>query len=417
MTGTSIGAQTTVPDTGVSWGSARGAFMAGPEIFYGDTSGNFWKASFDGSTVGTPAAVDPYDDPAWDNVQTGSGQTYQGVKSGYYSELPNVTGAFYSDGRLYYSLSGQPSLRWRYFSPDSGTVGGQEFTVSGGNFASVAGMFLSGSTLYYANGADGTLHSVAFSNGGTNGTSPSVNPATDTTVSGPSIDGIDWRSRSLFAYGSATGPAQAITFTGSADAYVKSGTSATVTTPQAVSAGDTELLYVSTSNATAGAISTPPGWTQVTTQNSLPLQTAVFEKTAAAGDPGSAVTASVSSAGPLAVQLADYTNAGSAAPVTAGASDSATASHTAPAVSVASGGSWVVSFWADKSSSTTGWTLPGGVTQRDQVIGTGSGRVTAVIGDSNAGQPAGTYPAQTATVGGTASGKGAMISLVLAPQS
>ena len=257
---------------------------------------------------------------------------------------------------------------------------------------------------------------MAFSNGGTNGTNPSVNAATDTTVSGPAVDGIDWRSRSLFAYGSATGHTQPIAFTGSADAYVRSGTSATVTTPQAVSTGDTELLYVSTSNASAGAISTPPGWTQVTTQNSLPLQTAVFEKTATASDPGSAVTASVSSAGPLSVQLADYNGAGAPAPVTAGASDSATASHTAPAVSVATGGSWVVSFWADKSSSTTGWTLPGGVTQRDQVIGTGSGHVTAVIGDSNAGQPAGTYPAQTATVGSTASGKGAMISLVLAPQ-
>lgn len=51
-------------------------------------------------------------------------------------------------------------------------VGGQEFTAAGGNFANVAGEFLSGSTLYYASRSDGTLHSVSFSNGGTNGASP-----------------------------------------------------------------------------------------------------------------------------------------------------------------------------------------------------------------------------------------------------
>ena len=75
----------------------------------------------------------------------------------------------------------------------------------------------------------------------------------------------------------------------------------------------------------------------------------------------------------------------------------------------------MVSFWYDKSSTTTAWTLPAGVTQRNQTIGTGSTRVTAAIADSGTGLPPGTYPAQTASVGATASGKGAMISLVLAP--
>ena len=501
MSGAKIGPLTTVPTSGISWGSTRGAFMVGSSIFYGDTSGNFWKASFDGKTVGTPVAIDPYDDPAWDNVQTGSGQTYQGVKTGYYSELPNVTGAFYSDGRLYYSQLGQNNLFWRYFSPDSGSVGGQEFTVGGGgNFSNIAGMFLSGSTLYYASRADGTLHSLSFSNGGTNGTNPSVDPTSDTTVSGPAIDGNDWRARGQFAFGSPTFPdqpptaqatanctgltcsfdgtgssdpdgtvasyawdfgdgstgsgatpthgyatagtytytltvtdnqgvasapvqgtvtvaglANSISFTASAHSYVTSGTSASVTTPNAVGTGDTELLYVTTTNSTANVISTPAGWTLVTTQNSLPLQVDVFEKTASAADAGSTVTAGVTSAGPIAIQLVDYSHVGSSAPVTAGASDTNTTSHTAPTVTVTNGGSWVVSFWSDKSSSTTGWTLPSGVTLRDQAIGTGGGRVTGVIADSNTGLASGTYPPQTASVGTTASGKGAMISLVLSP--
>ena len=197
-TATSIGAQVDLGGSGITWSNTRGVFLVGSTLFYGLTDGSFHQASFNGSAVGPSTTIDPYDDPVWDGVQTGSGQTYQGVTSGYTSELPGVTGAFYSDGRLYYTLSGHTSLRWRYFSPDSGIVGGQETLVSGVDFSVVAGMFVNGSTLYYANTYDGSLHAVAFSDGGTSGANPSVNPATDTVVSGPSRDGNDWRSRGMF---------------------------------------------------------------------------------------------------------------------------------------------------------------------------------------------------------------------------
>ena len=74
-----IGAQTTVPSTGITWSTTRGAFMVGSTIFYGDTSTNFHSASFDGTTVGTPVAIDPYDDPAWMTVKTDGTKTYAGV--------------------------------------------------------------------------------------------------------------------------------------------------------------------------------------------------------------------------------------------------------------------------------------------------------------------------------------------------
>ena len=494
-----IGAQTTVANTGVTWSNTRGAFVLGSTIFYGQTDGTFREASFNGTTVGASSSIDPYDDPAWDNVQTGSGQTYQGVKSGYYGEINNVTGAFYSDGRLYYSLSGRTSLYWRYFTPDSGIIGGTEFTASGGNFLQVSGMFLSGSTLYYARSIDGTLHSVSFSNGGTNGTNPSVS-GTDTVVSGPLIDGRDWRSRSMFLYappaanqpptaratasctsltcsfdgstssdpdgsvssyawtfgdgqvgsgatpshtyagpgtynytltvtdnGGASSPAfhgsvtvtstsAPIAFVGSAGAVINSGTSVTVTTPSAVAVGDTELLYVTTTNAATGVITTPSGWSPVTTQNSLPVQTAVFRKTATASDPNSAVTDTLTSSGPSAAQLVSYRGVGTGTVTTAGAADAATATHVAPAIAVTTTGSWVVSFWADKSSSTTTWTLPSGVPARNITVGSGGGHVSGALGDSNGPQTSGSYPAQSASVGATASGKAAMISLVLPPQ-
>jgi hypothetical protein len=413
--GTTVGAQTVVANTGISWSTARGAFMVGSNIYYGSTDGNFYAAGFTGRTVNAPLAIDPYDDPLWDSVQTGSGQTYQGVKSGYYGEIPTVTGAFYSDGRLYYALAGKSTLRWRYFTPDSGAIGGTEFTVPGGSFGAIAGMFTSGSKIYYASAADGSLHSIGFTDGGTNGTNPSVS-GTDTVVSGPTIDGNDWRSKGMFLF-QPSSTAGSVAFTAATHGYVASGTSVTVSTPAAVASGDTELLYVSTSNAGAGAISTPAGWTQVAVQNALPLQAAVFTKTATAADAGAPVTAAVSSAGPVAAQLVDYRGVSVATPVTSGASDSSTATHTAPAIPVTAAGSWVVSFWSDKSSTTTAWTLPATVTARDQVIGTGGGRVTAALGDSNATVAIGTYPARTASVGATASGKAAMLSLVLVPQS
>ena len=125
----------------------------------------------------------------------------------------------------------------------------------------------------------------------------------------------------------------------------------------------------------------------------------------------------MTSAGPIAAQLLDYTNVAASSLVTAGASDANTASHTAPAIAVTDAGSWVVSFWSDKSSSTTAWTLPGGVTQRDQTIGSGGGHVAAALADSNGPVATGTNPARTATVGPTASGKGATISVVLVPSS
>ena len=488
FTGSTVGTRTTVPNTGVNWSTTRGAFVTGNTIFYGSTNATFLKASFDGTTVGTPVAVDPYDDPAWSGVQTGSGQTYQGVASAYYGQLTNVTGAFYNGGRLYYTLSGDAKLHYRYFTPDSGIVGATQFDATGGSFANAAGEFVSGTSLYYASKTDGTLHHTTFSNG--------VISGADTVVSGPATDGNDWRSRSLFAYGDASGPNQAptasftksctdlaCTFDGSgsadpdgtvasyawtfgdgttgtgvspnhgyaaagtysvsltvtdnggatsparsatvtvtapaagsidyvakASSYAASTTSARVTAPASIQTGDTELLFVSTNVA---VVPTPPaGWTQVAAQASSPLQATVFRRTAAAADAGSTVTVTLSATTGVALQLLDYRNVDAAHITAAGAADAGTATHVAPAITVSASGSYVVSFWSDKSSSTTGWTLPGGVTQRDVTIGTGGGRVTAAVGDNAAGT--GTYPAQTATVN-AASGKGAMITLVLPP--
>jgi PKD repeat protein len=62
------------------------------------------------------------------------------------------------------------------------------------SFSDADGMFLAGSSLYYATKGDGNLHKVAF-DGTVSGSS--------TVVSGPGVDGTNWRNRAMFLYAGA----------------------------------------------------------------------------------------------------------------------------------------------------------------------------------------------------------------------
>ena len=162
-----VGASSTANSSARSpWSTVRGAFIVGGHDVLRPEQRHVLQAhASTARRFGAAVAVDPYDDPAWQNVQTGSGQTYaQHQVATYYAELPNVTSAFYSGGRLYYTLFGQSQMYYRYFTPDSGVVGSQEFTVNDGlDWSDTAGAFLSGNTLYYATKSDGVLHSIAWS--------------------------------------------------------------------------------------------------------------------------------------------------------------------------------------------------------------------------------------------------------------
>ena len=68
----------------------------------------------------------------------------------------------------------------------------------------------------------------------------------------------------------------------------------------------------------------------------------------------------------------------------------------------ANGTGWLVSYWAEKSSGTTGWNDAGGQTQRATVLGSGSGHVDSVAADSNGTVDAGTRGGFTATSGTSA---------------
>ncbi|MGH3497050.1 MAG: PKD domain-containing protein [Nocardioidaceae bacterium] len=181
----------TLSGTGIDWSQVRGAVMVGGHLFYGYTDGFLYERSFDGSTFGAAVKIDPYHDPYWSNVNTGSGQTYVGVSPPLYSLFKSgtVTGMAYANGLLYYTVSNDSSLHSVAFSPDSGIVSPKPNNYTTGGFAwkNAQGMFVSGSTLYVASALTGSLNVVALgSNGAPTGTSTVVNST------------VDWRAKGLF---------------------------------------------------------------------------------------------------------------------------------------------------------------------------------------------------------------------------
>jgi PKD repeat protein len=179
--------------------------------------------------------------------------------------------------------------------------------------------------------------------------------------------------------------------------------------PNTVQPGDVMLLFASTNNAVSQA--TPAGWTLLGTQTSQTLMTSIWEKVAVLGDAGSKVTVVLDAANKTDLHLLAYS--GATAPSVIGlAQDGSSNTHIAPAATVAVGTSWVVRYWADKTSTTTTWTAPVGVVQRDSLVGTGSGRVDTLLADSGAPVPAGSSGTATATTDAT-SGRGVSATIVI----
>jgi PKD repeat protein len=190
---------------GIAWGSVRGAFMLNGRIWYGMSDGNFYYRTWDGgNTFGPAMLVDPYNDPYLDQFQTGSGQTYRGTATTFYSEIPNVTGMFYANRSIYYTLYGDGRLYRRDFSPDTaassistqvtgGVISPVENVVTdpstGGvpNFSDASGMFVANGTLWYSR-TDGSLNQATW-----NGSTVTSDGTVDANASG-----TNWAGRALF---------------------------------------------------------------------------------------------------------------------------------------------------------------------------------------------------------------------------
>ena len=104
-----------------------------------------------------------------------------------------MTGMFFHRGRIYYTVSGDTRLYYRYFTPESQIVGANLFVASTGDgvmWSKVRGMTMSSGQLVYAT-SEGKLWRVAFDD----------RPVgSSTQIGGQGKDGLDWTSTGLFSF-------------------------------------------------------------------------------------------------------------------------------------------------------------------------------------------------------------------------
>ncbi len=177
--GTHASAASPADGGGVAWSQSRGAVVIGDSLYTAWADGNLYARTYDGAQLGAAVNVDGMD---------------QIVRlTNFHNEVPNITAMFFDSGRLYYSLAGQSSLYYRYFTPSTKVIGAVRYTAtnnSGVSFSNASALILSGGRLYVGDRTAGTLRAVSFSKGAVSGSA--------VTVSGPAVDGQSWRGRSIF---------------------------------------------------------------------------------------------------------------------------------------------------------------------------------------------------------------------------
>ncbi|MFN8234358.1 MAG: fibronectin type III domain-containing protein, partial [Actinomycetota bacterium] len=190
--GTVTGSPTTVA-TGIDWSTTRGAFAVDGRVYMGLSDGTFAWRPFDGSTMGSVDPIGLY------GLDTAPPSTFliPGTTTpvpAFSTHLASTTGMFFDSGRIYYTVSGDARLYYRYFTPESLVVGANLFvgsTNTAVDWANVRGMTMASGNLFYAL-ANGDLFRIAWSGG-----QPTGSPI---LIGGPAIDGLDWSSRALFVF-------------------------------------------------------------------------------------------------------------------------------------------------------------------------------------------------------------------------
>lgn len=177
--------------------------------------------------------------------------------------------------------------------------------------------------------------------------------------------------------------------------------SASVGIPAAVQDGD-RLLLVVTANRRA-TLTVPPGWSQLgVVTDGTEVRSWLLTRAAVPGSAGTSVPVALDALSKVSLTLMAYGAAGGVSAFASAAEAGTSTTHTAPASTAAVAGSTVLRYWADKTSTPHGWTLPAGLTWRAATTGSGGGMLTSVAADSG-GWPAGVVPAQSATAGASAS--------------
>jgi PKD repeat protein len=171
----------------------------------------------------------------------------------------------------------------------------------------------------------------------------------------------------------------------------KSGNTATPTVkaPSTAAVGDRLVLALALNSVDRAVTSPGPDWTLVDTAAAGSMSTSVWTKVASAGDAGSGVTVQLDAPAKFTMSVAAYSGVdGSAAVSSSHRTDLVTHTERISPVVDASPGAWVVSYWADKSSTTTAWSADQSLNARSQGCALSTGRVCSVFADSGAPVPA-----------------------------
>ncbi|MDQ3943958.1 MAG: hypothetical protein M3357_02140, partial [Actinomycetota bacterium] len=186
FSGATMGAVTPLPSS-IDWNQARGAFFVSGKLYTGHSDGKLQRWSFDGSRLGGPEVV-----------------SLRGMEVDLkkYFPITTVTGMFYDNGRLYFTLQGDKRLFYRYFLSEStvaNDVVGAEILIASGDtdsrdWSKVTGMTVAddggtkkiywsegGAELYkmdLANGKPSGSKAVAIANAGVAGRGLFLMPAT-----------------------------------------------------------------------------------------------------------------------------------------------------------------------------------------------------------------------------------------------
>ena len=193
-------------------------------------------------------------------------------------------------------------------------------------------------------------------------------------------------------------PSGTISSTGSS---AKAGSSSQPTTriPVGALAGDRLLLALSANSSTL-AIPEPSGltgWTKLETHTAASMSTTFWTRTAQSGEAGRSVYFALSQSTKFTLTVAAYSGVAAGSLAFARLSD--TISHrerTTPAVT-APAGAWVLSYWADKSDTSTLWTPPVDQATRGGACGSYAGHICSVLVDTGHAVAGGTRAGLTAS--------------------
>jgi hypothetical protein len=171
LSGAGVPGTTTTASGNDSFHNARGAFVINGTLYTPWVDGTLKARSISGATLGTARTVNLFN-------------------STFATDAPGISGIAYdpATARIYYTITGQSRLFWRWFNPESEVVGSVRYDVDAGSMdaSQVGGMFLSGGSLYFGLRSNGDLYRVGF-DAGVTGPATLLNASREWTAPGMTL--------------------------------------------------------------------------------------------------------------------------------------------------------------------------------------------------------------------------------------